>query len=105
MVRLLGGAYSRVAPEATAWGYRDTEAWLISVGFVPEAAYDAESRRQRGAWSRLDPWLLGMYGNFSSLDDPVERMYPPATLARLRRIKSVYDPANLFRRTHNIQPA
>jgi FAD/FMN-containing dehydrogenase len=105
MVRLLGGAYSRVAPDATAWGYRDTEAWLISVGFVPEAAYDAESRRQRAAWSRLEPWLRGMYGNFSSLDDAVERMYPPATLDRLRRIKSVYDPANLFRRTHNISPA
>jgi FAD/FMN-containing dehydrogenase len=105
MVRLLGGAYARVAPDATAWGFRDTEAWLISAAFVPEAQYDVEAPRLRALWSRLDPWLKGMYGNFSSLDDPVATMYPPATLERLRSIKAVYDPANLFHRNHNILPA
>jgi FAD/FMN-containing dehydrogenase len=106
MVRLLGGAYGRVDPEATAWGYRDTEAWIISVAFYPEGEiFDAQAPRARALWSRLDPWLAGMYGNFSSLTDPVERMYAPATLARLRAIKAAYDPANLFHRTHNIRPA
>jgi FAD/FMN-containing dehydrogenase len=106
MVRLLGGAYGRVAADATAWGYRDTEAWIISVAFYPEGEiFDAQSPRARALWSRLDPWLAGMYGNFSSLIDPVERMYPPATLARLRAIKAAYDPANLFHRTHNIRPS
>lgn len=106
MVRLLGGAYGRVAPDATAWGYRDTEAWIISVAFYPEGeVFDAQAPRARALWSRLDPWLTGMYGNFSSLTDPVERMYPPATLARLRAVKAAYDPANLFHRTHNIRPA
>jgi FAD/FMN-containing dehydrogenase len=105
MVRLLGGAYGRVAPDATAWGYRDTEAWIISVAFYPEGeVFDAQAPRARALWSRLDPWLAGMYGNFSSLTDPVERMYPPATLARLRSIKAAYDPANLFHRTYNIRP-
>ena len=105
MVRLLGGAYGRVAPDATAWGYRDTEAWIISAAFYPEGEiYDAQAPRARALWSRLDPWLAGMYGNFSSLTDPVERMYPPATLARLRAIKRQYDPANVFHRTHNIRP-
>jgi FAD/FMN-containing dehydrogenase len=106
MVRLLGGAYGRVDPAATAWGYRDTEAWLISAAFYPEGdIFDAQAPRARALWSRLDPWLTGMYGNFSSLPDPVEKMYPPATLARLRSIKAAYDPANLFRRTHNITPS
>lgn len=106
MVRLLGGAYGRVAPDETAWGYRDTEAWIISAAFFPEGEiFDAHEPRVRALWSRLEPWLGGMYGNFSSLADPVERMYPPATLARLRKVKADYDPDNLFRRTHNIAPA
>lgn len=105
MVRLLGGAYGRVAPDATAWGYRDTEAWLMSAAFFPEGdIYDAQAPRARALWARLDPWLNGMYGNFSSLPDPVDKIYPPATLARLREIKAVYDPANLFHRTYNIRP-
>lgn len=105
MVRLLGGAFGRVAPDATAWAYRDTEAWIFSVAFLPEEIADAQEPRLRAAWRRLDPWLAGFYGNFSSLPDPVESMYPPATLARLRAIKRRYDPQNLFRRTHNIRPA
>ncbi len=104
MVRLLGGAYSRVDPAATAWGFRDTEAWIFSVAFVPGHLAEIESPRLRAAWARLDPWLKGLYGNFSSLDDPVAKMYPPATLARLRSIKAVYDPTNLFHRNHNIAP-
>jgi len=104
MVRLLGGAYARVDPAATAWGYRDTEALLISAVFLPGELYDAESPKVRAAWARLDPWLNGLYGNFSSLDDLATRMYPAETLTRLRQIKSVYDPANLFHRTHNILP-
>jgi FAD/FMN-containing dehydrogenase len=106
MIRLLGGAFGRVAPDATAWGYRDTEAWLFSVAFYPEGEiFDAQAPRARALWSRLDRWLAGMYGNFSTLSDAVERMYPPATLTRLRSIKAAYDPDNLFHRTHNIQPA
>jgi FAD/FMN-containing dehydrogenase len=105
MVRLLGGAYSRVAPDATAWGFRDTEAWLVSAAFVPEEIYDAESPKLRATWARLDPWLKGLYGNFSSLDDPIAKMYPSATLSRLRSIKAVYDPANFFHRNHNVKPA
>jgi FAD/FMN-containing dehydrogenase len=106
MVRLLGGAYGRVAPDATAWGYRDTEAWIISVAFFPEGEiFDAHAPRIRQQWARLDGWLSGMYGNFSDLPDAVERMYPPATLARLRSVKAAYDPANLFHRTANIRPA
>lgn len=105
MVRLLGGAYARVPADATAWGYRDTEAWLISAAFLPEALAAEHEPRLRATWARLAPWLNGMYGNFSSLADPVTVMYPPRTLERLRAIKAVYDPANLFHRTHNITPA
>lgn len=105
MVRLLGGAYSRVAADATAWGFRDTEAWLVSAAFVPDELYDAAAPKLRATWARLDPWLKGLYGNFSSLDDPVTKMYPPATLSRLRSIKAAYDPSNVFHRNHNVTPA
>ena len=29
-------------------------------------------------------------------------MYPPATLAKLRRVKAQVDPGNVFRQNHNI---
>lgn len=104
MVRILGGAFARVPRDATAWAFRDTEAWIMSAAFFPAPLYDDGAARVRRLWARLDGWLTGMYGNFSSLDDPTATMYPPATLAWLRQIKRRYDPHNLFRYNHNIPP-
>jgi hypothetical protein len=39
-------------------------------------------------------------------DEPhIRAAYPPATLSRLAAVKAKYDPANVFRRNHNIPPA
>ena len=48
----------------------------------------------------------GVYVNFLE-DEGAERIreaYPPATYARLAKIKQHYDPENLFRFNQNIQP-
>jgi hypothetical protein len=57
-------------------------------------------------WDAVGVRTLGMYGSFTASTDPaiVERMYPPATLRRLRELKRVWDPANLFGRNHNVRP-
>jgi FAD/FMN-containing dehydrogenase len=49
----------------------------------------------------------GAYINFFGPHDgdQIEAAYPGEILARLRRIKSTYDPTNLFRNNENIPPA
>ena len=37
-------------------------------------------------------------------DDPINRAFPPAKLARLTALKTAYDPANVFHLNQNIQP-
>ena len=48
----------------------------------------------------------GTYGNFAPERgaEVTASMYPPATLERLRRIKTELDPGNAFRQNHNIEP-
>jgi FAD/FMN-containing dehydrogenase len=58
------------------------------------------------AWARVGDRAEGICGTFTDHTDPglVDRMYPPATLQRLRALKTLWDPNNLFRRNHNILP-
>ena len=106
MVRYLGGAFNRVDRDATAVAFRDSETLIISAAFFPHDAGDDAVEAYQQRWDSLLPYLQGLYGNFSALASDVATplMYPPDTLARLERIKSVYDPQNLFDQNHNIRP-
>ena len=107
LLRALGGAFSRVAPEATAIAHRDAEALLIVNGVLPaDAAPEQIAAAKAGSDAAL-AFTSGTYGNFSVErgDDVIQAMYPPATLERLRRVKAELDPGNLFRQNHNIEPA
>ncbi|HSV39224.1 MAG TPA: BBE domain-containing protein, partial [Nocardioidaceae bacterium] len=48
----------------------------------------------------------GSYAGFVATNVPedIERLYPAATLARLREVKRAYDPGNVFRANFNISP-
>ncbi len=62
----------------------------------------------RDAAAAVQPWATGHYVNFMTADevrDPARPAYEPDLLARLERIKSQYDPANVFRFNKNITPA
>jgi FAD binding domain/Berberine and berberine like len=104
--RVLGGAISRVAPDATAYAHRKS-AIMIN---VVHAAGDHEPAAQR--WTEdlaqaLDQGDHGAYVNFfgPADGDRIQAAYPGDTLARLRRIKASYDPTNLFSNNDNITPA
>ncbi|MBI3746387.1 MAG: FAD-binding oxidoreductase [Chloroflexi bacterium] len=108
-LRVLGGAYARVANDATAFAHRDRRAmvWLIT----PFA--DAADAPRHEAWTadfeaelRAAGCGSGAYSNFLGRDGPTElrAAYPPATLARLGELKARYDPGNLFRSNLNILP-
>jgi FAD/FMN-containing dehydrogenase len=106
MVRYLRGAYNRVPADSTAFGNRDAEVLVIAAAFVPADAPPAATERIVAVWDSLQAHAHGLYGNFTleSGSAVTERMYSPATLRRLREVKSRYDPRNVFHRNHNIVP-
>ncbi|WP_210509164.1 FAD-binding oxidoreductase [Naasia sp. SYSU D00057] len=107
MIRYLRGAFNRVPADATAFAHRDAEVLLILAAFLPGDVDPAEVDGLRERWSALDERTLGMYSNFAATsgENITGRIFPPATLERLREVKRAYDPRNLFARNHNIRPA
>jgi hypothetical protein len=103
----MGGAVSRVDPEATAVGEREVgfdisfaAAWLPT---DPEP--DRHVAWARAGWEALRPHSSGVYVNFISDegDAGVKTAYGQR-LKRLTALKDRYDPANLFRMNANIPP-
>jgi FAD/FMN-containing dehydrogenase len=105
----LGGAVNRQATTATAYPHRD-------VNFVMNVHTrwgDASQDRTCVGWARelfdrMTPHATGgVYVNFMPEDEAqrVSRGAYGSNYERLSRLKAKYDPDNLFRRNHNIQPA
>ncbi|GMA22995.1 hypothetical protein GCM10025864_07540 [Luteimicrobium album] len=94
-VRAVGGAVNDLASDATAYAHRDGQQFDVSgVGFGHPGLLDA-------AWdTAMDPVAHGEYVSLSTDRRPerIERVYPGATLERLRDLKRRYDPENVFDR-------
>jgi len=106
-LRVLGGAAARVPSEATAYAHR-SKAMLANVAAFYQGDADREVRRTwvSGFARALQPNDDAAYVGFLT-DDGQARIrgaYPGATWDRLRRIKSEYDPENIFRLNQNIPP-
>lgn len=102
------GALARVSVDDTAFPYRDDSFSLLVVSEWTDPAQDD----QFIAWAResyacLEPFMgAGGYMNYldhDELGDPVAAAYGP-NYARLREIKTKYDPENFFHMNQNIQP-
>jgi FAD/FMN-containing dehydrogenase len=103
------GAAARVPATATAFSAR-RPTWdfdIIGQWTEPgEASHHIEWVRT--LWARVEPELLGtVYINHMMGDDRPERVRASygENYARLRELKAVYDPMNLFRVNANIAPA
>ena len=107
LLRALGGAFSRVAPDATAIAHRDAEALLIVNGVVPPDSTPEQIAAAKIGSDAALAFTSGIYGNFAMEhgDEVTRSMYPAQTLERLRRVKAQFDPGNAFRQNHNITPA
>ncbi len=101
------GVAGRVDPGATAFGLRGNQ-WdfdIISQWTNPgEAALHVQWTRQ--FWAAAEPFTTGaVYVNHIAEDEPGR---VPAAFGgnydRLVSIKTRYDPSNLFRLNHNIEP-
>jgi hypothetical protein len=104
----VGGAASRVSPDATAVGPREVGLELNVVGgWLPN---DQSPERHvswvRGGWEALRAHSVGVYTNFLSDEgaEGVEAAYG-TRLARLTALKDRWDPTNFFRMNANIAPS
>lgn len=102
-----GGAIAEVPAAATAFARRDAAFEFVAASRWTDPAEDerrmAAARRYAGA---LESYSSGAYVNSLSDDaGGVRRAYPEDHLARLRAVKDVYDPGNVFHLNHNIAPS
>jgi len=104
---VLGGAVSKVATDATAYGSREAN-FVMNVHCRWEAAADDQ---RCIAWAReffqaATPFATGsVYVNFMTADetDRIANAYGK-NYGRLAQIKAKYDPANLFHVNQNVKP-
>ena len=97
-IRSMGGAVSDVPVDATAFGSRSANFEVTAAGTNQE--------RLNAVWDNMHQHFSGLYLNFDT-DLRPERLkdaFPPKTLERLRKLKSRYDPDNVFRDNFNIMP-
>jgi FAD/FMN-containing dehydrogenase len=89
-IRAVGGAVNDVDPDATAYPHRHQNFNVSSVG--------ADAGRFRAHWDELRPHLDGLYLSFETDQRPqrLHDAFPGPTLTRLRELKAVYDPQNVF---------
>ena len=105
-LRHLGGALSRVAPGAGARATLPGSIAMFSLGIVPDAATASlvEGYLHRVS-EALRPYRVGDYPNFVERPADASTFFDPETWARLRAVKALYDPEDLFRGNHHIPPA
>ena len=106
-LRSLGGAYGDVSQDDSAFPARDATWFAMAGAFdVPGMLDDATRAQVIEEWDAIESKGSGVYGNFTVSTDATfaERMYPPATMARLAAVKREWDPGNVFCRNHNVKP-
>jgi hypothetical protein len=106
-VRHLGGALARPPAVDNAVGHRDAQ-FSVFTSAYPGPGFAAAADLQADLYRRLRPWSAGksLY-NFTT--DPTGRpadaraAFDEPTYARLRQVKTEWDPQNLFRFNVNIR--
>ncbi|WP_311445655.1 FAD-binding oxidoreductase [Frankia nepalensis] len=102
---MIGGAVSRVAPDATAVGPREPgfELRVIANWRPGDADHERHLSWAREGWARLRPHGAGQYATFLSDEGPagVQAAYGDR-LGRLTALKDRFDPSNVFRLNPNI---
>jgi FAD/FMN-containing dehydrogenase len=104
----INGAVHRVAPDGTAFAYRDATFAAVIAGMWPEPKdNEANIKWVRDYYAATAPSSeQGGYINFMAADDQarIKENYK-GNYDRLTRVKAAYDPGNLFHLNQNIAPA
>jgi len=106
-VRHLGGALTRTAPGHGALATIDAPFVMFAVGMTPSpelhAVVEAHVRHVQAA---LAPWDAGRaYLNFTERNVDSRIFYREETYRRLRKVKALYNPSEVFKANHQIAPA
>jgi FAD/FMN-containing dehydrogenase len=101
------GAVTRIPATATAVPHRDPSYNLLVAGvWADAAATDANIAWTRSTYRELEPFFVDRrYVNYFSGDDTQLRSAYGPNYERLADVKRRYDPENVFRVNHNIEPA
>jgi hypothetical protein len=103
----ISGAASRIGKEDTPWAYRDAKYAGVIVGIDPDPANaDKITKWSKDYWEAMHPYSSGgAYSNFM-MDEGQERIKASYkhNYDRLVKIKTQYDPGNLFSVNQNITP-
>ncbi|MDJ0568640.1 MAG: FAD-binding oxidoreductase [Pleurocapsa sp. MO_192.B19] len=101
----LHGACTRVSPEATAFGLRESQ-WDFDISSQWTEPTEAEQHIAwtRDFWKAIEPFSHGVYVNHLDTDDGASRIRAAygVNYDRLVDIKRKYDPNNFFRHNKNI---
>ena len=104
-LRQLGGALGRETPGAGARATLPGTVSLIALGVPEDEASEATARTYLEALDRAaGPYRVGDYANFVMEPTDASRFFDRETWARLRRVKALYDPSDLFKGNHHIPP-
>jgi FAD/FMN-containing dehydrogenase len=102
-----GGAVGRVRPEATAyWNRAASYGLLLGDSWEGRSQPESVQKAYREVWDGIEPFTKGYYINGDSevIDRRVRATFGE-NYPRLVRLKTQYDPTNLFSLNTNIKPA
>jgi FAD/FMN-containing dehydrogenase len=103
----LGGAAGRLPASATAYPHRDANFFMnVHARWESRQEDKACTAWARQVFDAMAPFATGgVYVNFMSEDEERARAAYGANYERLARLKTRYDPTNLFRMNQNVTPA
>jgi FAD binding domain len=104
--RHMGGALARHAPGAGARSTLPGEIALFGLGVVPEPAAETAVEDQLGqVLGAVAPHHAGAYPNFVEEPSDAGAFFDAATWQRLREVKALWDPQDVFKGNHHVPPA
>ncbi|HEX2160205.1 MAG TPA: FAD-binding oxidoreductase, partial [Thermoleophilaceae bacterium] len=104
--RHMGGALARREPGAGARATLPGQIAMFSLGVVPEPAADPVVLDELEAVSAaVAPHAVGEYPNFVEEPTDASSFFDAETWERLRHVKALYDPQDVFKGNHHVPPA
>lgn len=106
-IRSVGGAMSRIAPDATAFAHRGSKILVVAPQFFSTDVTEEAIQQGLQTWRDIAATSQGAYINFFSraTEQEVNAAYPAETYKKLATVKKTYDPHNVFNQNINIKPA